>query len=82
MFFRSSKTVLEPKFPENSPIRHLKTPPGKKSQGKNPGKNGEDAQNALVFFDKEAGAKAMVVGRIFLGFPVFFFWPKKTAWDD
>ena len=83
MFFRSSKTVLEPQFPRKFPHPPPQNAPRETIPGKNPGRNGEDAQNGYLFFDKEAGAKARVVGRcIFGGFP-FFFWPKKkTAWDD
>ena len=76
-FFVAQKLFWSPNFPENSPIRHLKTLPGKQSQGKTPVETGKTPKTGTFFFDKEAGAKARVVGRcIFGGFP-FFFWPKK-----
>ena len=78
MFFRSSKTVLEPQFPRKFPHPPPQNAPRETIPGKNPGRNGEDAQNGYVFFlTKKLEPKQELLADVFLGVFLFFSGPKK-----
>ena len=83
VFFVAQKLFWSPNFPENSPHPPPQNAPHKKIRGKKTGKNGEDAQNAFVFFWQRSWSQSNGCWTYFLGgFRCFSSGKKKTDWND